>query len=321
MTPPYYQYSVATNAMLTLKFFGSGQAQYLDRPLVGFPNQHCYYLLCYLVIHRDQSHDRERLAISLWEDRGSNDPRKQLRNALWRLRQALRTVGGLVEDYFSINTESLAFIGKADAYWLDIEIFEESVTKYLDIPAVALTTEQVEQLEQVLKLYTDDLLVGIYEDWCLYEREWLRKLYLTSLNKLLDYYEAHKNYEQALQYGHKILAFDNVQERVHRRIMRLLWQLGQRNAALRQYRQCVKTLRDELDVPPMPETEQLYQQLRSNQLVADTYVQRAAILKSNVRDQALAHQALQRLQKLKTIIEEATDEIHRLEALFRRIGH
>ncbi|HRV96715.1 MAG TPA: BTAD domain-containing putative transcriptional regulator [Anaerolineae bacterium] len=305
--------------MLTLKLFGAGQAHYLNRPLPGFPNQHSYYLLCYLIIHRDQPHDRERLATTLWEERGYNDPRKQLRNALWRLRQAFKAVNGSIEDYLFVSYEELAFISKPDEYWLDIKIFEESVTKYLDISAETLTTEQVEHLEQALRLYADDLLDGIYEDWCLYEREWLRKLYLTSLHKLLDYYEAHKNYEQALSYGHKILAFDNVQERVHRRIMRLLWQLGQRNAALLQYRQCVKTLRDELDVPPMLETEQLYQQLRSNQQLTD-HAQDTTIPKSIPSDQALAHHALQRLQKLRTIIEEASDEIHQLESLFRQIG-
>ncbi|MCB0208689.1 MAG: hypothetical protein KDJ52_05150 [Anaerolineae bacterium] len=310
---------VLLNKMLTLKLFGSGEAYYCDYPLIGFPNQHCYTLLCYLVLHRDQTHERERLAATLWEVHGSNKPRRQLRNALWRLRQVLRTANGSLENYLFVSNENLAFVSEAEAYWLDIEIFEEGLTKYLDTAPQSFTSEQIDDLEAILNLYQGDLLMGVYEDWCLYEREWLRKLYLIGLNKLLDYHDIHKNYEQALAYGRKILECDNVQERVHRRIMRLLWQSGQRNAALIQYRQCVQILRDELDVSPMPETENLYQQLRSNQFFTDYASEAISRQKSNSEERSLTHQALQRLQKLKAIVEEANNEIRRLEALFRQI--
>ncbi|MCB0180914.1 MAG: bacterial transcriptional activator domain-containing protein [Anaerolineae bacterium] len=303
--------------MLTLKFFGSGQAQYLDHPLVGFPNQHCYYLLCYLVIYRDQSHDRERLAVTLWRENDTNDPRKQLRNALWRLRQALKAVDASHEDYLSSTNEEITFI-HTDQVWLDIEHFEKTNEQYQEIPGEQLTPDQARQLEAALQLYTGDLLKNIDEDWCLYEREWLRKLWLTGMNKLLDYFEATKSYEHALHYGQKILEYDNVYERIHLRIMRLYWQLGDRHAAIRQYRRCVQILRDELDVPPMPETEQLYQRLLSNGLDPSqpSPTATASFSHQTVSNQDLVKHALRRVQQLKLIIEEAHTEIHRLEALF-----
>jgi pimeloyl-ACP methyl ester carboxylesterase len=59
----------------------------------------------------------------------------------------------------------------------------------------------------------------------------------------------------------QLLALDPLQEPVHRTLMRLLSQLGQRGAALRQYQHCVSVLRSELGVEPEAETRQLYQQI------------------------------------------------------------
>ena len=40
-----------------------------------------------------------------------------------------------------------------------------------------LKSEQVAELEAAVKLYTGDLLEGLYTDWCLLERERFRLLY------------------------------------------------------------------------------------------------------------------------------------------------
>ncbi|MCB0165992.1 MAG: hypothetical protein KDI79_17290 [Anaerolineae bacterium] len=307
--------------MLKLKLFGPGQAEYLYQTLGGFPNQQCHYLLCYLAINRNQAHARERLAMSLWEEHQTNNPRKQLRNALWRLRQALLTLGGVsIENYLIISDESIAF-NVGSSYWLDIENFEKAVEPYLDIPGEVLSAEQILQLEQALELYTGDLLEGVYEDWCLYEREWLRKLYFAGLVKLLDYFGSQNNYERAIIFGKKILDYDPVQERIHRRVMWLYWQMGDRNAARIQYQRCVQILRDELDVPPMPETEQLYQRLLSNGH-HQNYQRNASILRKSSQpslDQYLVKHIWQQLQQLKSTVDEANQEIHRLEALFQQI--
>ena len=43
---------------------------------------------------------------------------------------------------------------------------------------------------------------------------------------------------------------------------------GERNAALRQYRECVRILEQELGVPPLEETTSLYQNILENRLPA-----------------------------------------------------
>ena len=49
--------------------------------------------------------------------------------------------------------------------------------------------------------------------------------------------------------------------------MRLYAWAGQRNAALHQYRECVRILEQELGVAPLAETTELYEAIKGNRLL------------------------------------------------------
>ena len=74
--------------------------------------------------------------------------------------------------------------------------------------------------------------------------------------------------EAAILAVRRWLALDELQEDAQRWLMKLYAWTGQRGAALRQYRECVRVLEQELGVPPLPETTQLYQAILENQLPA-----------------------------------------------------
>ncbi|MBK8051681.1 MAG: hypothetical protein IPK16_34095 [Anaerolineales bacterium] len=64
----------------------------------------------------------------------------------------------------------------------------------------------------------------------------------------------------------RLLALEPEREEVHRLLMRLLAQDGQRTAALKQYDLCTGALLDELGVPPSAETNALYDQILAGEL-------------------------------------------------------
>nr|HMQ56734.1 BTAD domain-containing putative transcriptional regulator [Anaerolineae bacterium] len=167
-----------------------------------------------------------------------------------------------------------------------------------------------------VQLYTGDLLAGLYEDWCLEAREQLRKLYFRGLNKLTAYHEARGAYERAVDYAEKILTYDKVQERVHQRLMRLHWRMGNRDAAVAQYRTCVQLLHDELGVGPMARTQQLYHQLVAQRPPPPARNGRLLTPSPPTVPQPAADvpQAGQHLQRLKKLISEAYRELNALEA-------
>src|SRR5438105_14826921 len=118
--------------MLQLRLFGTGQAQYLDQVFPSFPQQQPYYLLCYLILNRYQPQNRERLAAVFWSDYPTAISRKYLRDALWRLRHIFITAGAPLAMYLTITDNSVAFVNSAP-YWLDVEIFEDTMKRCQDI--------------------------------------------------------------------------------------------------------------------------------------------------------------------------------------------
>jgi len=62
------------------------------------------------------------------------------------------------------------------------------------------------------------------------------------------------------------LVIDLLREEAHRALMKNYEWAGQHTAALRQYRECVRILEQELGVPPLEETTKIYQSILENQL-------------------------------------------------------
>lgn len=250
--------------MLELKLFGSGHAHYGDRVLSGFPQQQAHHLLCYLVLNRHQLHRREYLAAQFWGDDPTSVSLKRLRNSLWQLRYLLQATGAPPDEYLVIRDDELGF-SPASSYRLDVEAFERAIVRCQQVPGQKLLPEQAAGLEAALKLYTGDLLSGLYLDWCLVERERLSLLYLATLCKLICYHEVNGTYECGLDLGRRVLAIDDTRESVHRQMMRLYWLMGDRNAALLQYKRCAQILREALNVAPMAATRHLYRQVMSGE--------------------------------------------------------
>ncbi len=307
--------------MLELNLFGTGQAHYFDRPLEGFPNQQAYLLLCYLLLNRQRSHHRERLAAVFWSEYPTNTSLKYLRNSIWRMRKNLESVGASADEYLSTNNGSVSF-NRSSSYWLDIEAFETRVIPYQDVPGHQLTPEQAAQLEEAIDLYTGDLLENVYEDWCLYDRERLSLMHLNALGKLMAFHEVNGTYERGLAYGTRFLAYDNTREKVHRQMMRLYWLLGDRDAALTQYKHCTQILRETLGIPPMQETTRLYQQMLHNQFHPPNWRDRRSAplpftVSSDESVQVLAEYALQKIHRLQVSIEETSAELRQIEHFIR----
>jgi DNA-binding SARP family transcriptional activator len=299
--------------MLEVRLFGSGRLSYTGRPLVGFPDHQFYAVFCYLILYRQQSHPREKLASTFWTDYPISVSRKYLRDALWRLRQGLESVGVPSHEYLAVGDSQVAFLGSG-AVWLDVDIFERALSKLRSVPGADLNEEQVKQMEQAVDLYCGDLLEGVYHDWCLNERERLHLLYLSALARLMNYHEAHGGYEQAIQYGERILASDSTREMTHRQMMRLYWRLGDRDAAVAQYRRCAQTLRETLGIQPMDETRALYTQIMSDSLTGLSPSLLLAPMAGMVTDPgALAEHALQRVRHARARLDETREELDALE--------
>ncbi|MFZ0544458.1 MAG: BTAD domain-containing putative transcriptional regulator [Candidatus Promineifilaceae bacterium] len=221
--------------------------------------------LAYLLLHRHRHYCREVLSGLFWGERDESQARRCLSTTLWRLRQELEPEG-TPRGTFVTTTHSgeIGFNGQSEAYWLDVAEFDTKVKNGLDCSPAEMGAAEARQLEEAAELYTGDLLEGFYDDWVLSPRERLRAQYINCLGRLMRYHNQNYSYERGIYYGRKILDMDPLREEIHREMMRLYDQNGERAQAVQQYEHCREILAEELDILPMPETQALYHQLASN---------------------------------------------------------
>ncbi len=249
---------------LRILLFGGVRVSH-DRSGVGVQlSKRVQNLLVYLLLHKRRFHSREELLDALWPDRDEQHARNCLNTTLWRLRLSLEPDGISRGTY--LLTSKLGEVGFnwASDYFMDAEVFEESLGRILSRPMNELAESgesATHELEHALELYTADFLPGVYVDWVLSERERLRSLFIDGLSFLLQNYKDRREYLRGLACGQRILDLDILREEIHREMMRLYVNCGQRTRAVRQYQICRESLQAELGIPPMGETEALYAEI------------------------------------------------------------
>ena len=305
--------------MLEFCLFGPGEISYQDRKITGLCHQLPGQLLCYLLLNQDRFHNRESLAAIFWGNYSSTDSRKALRNNLWRLRQALQSANIPVEEYIFLNEERVGFISSSP-YTFDVENFETLIIPCRDMQGFDLSDLQVANLKTALSIYRGDLLESIYEDWCIYDRERLRMMFISTLHKLMVHSGFIHSYGSAIDYGKRLLALDNTLEKVHRQLMLLYWINGDRKTALTQYSVCRQILREELKCDPMEETKRIYKEMLHDQINPEDWDE---TLKSSVStvncnsnsDDRACKRIQSELHRLQEMIEDAQAASRTIEHL------
>lgn len=246
---------------LHVSLFGRLNVHWSGEPSVDICAQKPHELFCYLMLNRARVHSREVLADLLWGENSTSRSKQYLRKTLWQLQSALDRDGkGGSPRVILTDSEWVQLNPDADV-WLDVAAFEQVFTSVQGIQGRQLDAGQIRILREAVALYRGDLLENCYYDWCLYERERLQHMYLTMLDKLMDYCENQGRFEEGIVYGDLILRYEPARERTYRRLMRLYSLARDRTAALRQYERCVDTLARELGVAPAASTIALYEQL------------------------------------------------------------
>ena len=233
--------------------------------LIKLPNSRSLSLLKYMFLHHIQSIPREVLMDVFWPDVEPEAARNNLNVALHALRKELHSI----TDLAVICHENGAYCLSSDlTVWLDVDEFEQCIKTGNQMEAGNQMTAAVAEYEIAVNLYQGDFLVETpYEDWTIHDRELLRVVYLDTLDHLSRIYFSQGEYGACTMLYQRILTMDNCSENAHRRLMRCYCRQGQKHLALRQYQVCVKAIREELNIAPMPATNQLYEQIRRGQQV------------------------------------------------------
>ena len=301
--------------MLKIYLFGRIRLQHEQSPLDVKITPIVQALLAYLLVQPRRAYSRDALMELGWGDRPQDQARSCLNTALWRLRNILEPDGVQRGAYLLTGKAGDVTFNWDGDFWMDMDAFQAAARPILADGWEAVDERQAQLLEQVTQLYHGDLLEGLYYDWALEERERMRAIYLNCLSYLLHYYRAHDHLEQAIATGQKILRHDPLREEVHRDLISIFFQNGQRALAVQQYELCCTALQNELGIGPMPETRALYQQILTEAQGETTPVDPH----SSVQPDELV-QAAERLNQILADLDAARHEIKRTLTLLKRVG-
>lgn len=238
--------------MLSINLLGSPRLT-RHKQVVKVPRRKSRALLYYLAA-QGVSISREHLLSVFWPDHDRAAAQQLLRTTLHGLRN-------LLGNDLLVSKESLDLSPEVA---VDVREFEALLaTSPLDLPA----------LENALALYRGDFLadfslpgVAAFENWAVTQREHYRRLAVRGYTVLSRLYEGAHSFADALNALDRALLIEPLQEDLQQAALRLHYLAGDRAGAIRRYDQLRKLLDEQLGVPPMIETRELYQLIITDKL-------------------------------------------------------
>jgi DNA-binding SARP family transcriptional activator len=251
---------------LKLYLFGAPRLEYQNQP-VRVTRRKALALAAFLAL-AEQPHSREAVATLLWPELGQAQAHAALRSTLPAL---TRLSPRAVPAWLLVERATLAV--DHQALWVDVNEFrrQAALSRGHGHGPEAACAECLPLLARAQALYDGEFMAGFsladsteFDNWQSLQRESLRRELAGFLRRVSEYFAGAGQVEPAIEQARRWLALDPLHEPAHRHLMRLYAASGQRTEALRQYRQCVELLEQELATPPEEETTALYAALQAD---------------------------------------------------------
>jgi predicted ATPase/DNA-binding SARP family transcriptional activator len=249
---------------LEISLLGPFSVRIGEQPLEAFRSQTAAALLIVLAVEA-RALRREWLVELLWPEMPSGAGRKNLRQTLYELRQAIPDPAKQAIDSpqpFILADRQTIQLNEAVDYWVDTAEF-----------SARLKTNNSDSLGQAVDLYQGDFLTDFYlpnssafEDWTAARRALYRRLALDAMDQLAQDALQRSNYEQAAGLARRQLGIDSLRETAVQQLMIALALTGRRNEALAQYEESRAELAQELGVEPEPATQAVYERIASGEI-------------------------------------------------------
>ena len=199
-------------------------------------------LLAYLAMCPGRTSTRDRLADLFWGENDDEHARNSLRQTLSQLRREFATLG--IEALQPTKTE-ISLCGEVD---VDVLRFRQDAC-----------SRSLEECKRAADIYAGHFLDGVlsgsssFDRWAALQRDMLTAEAIVLHEQLVGATSG----EEAISYARKLVSLDPAREASHLIKIRLHVSLGQTELALKQYEVCRTILREELDVSPSAEIEEV----------------------------------------------------------------
>lgn len=224
---------------IQVKLLGSFSTT-LNGKNISFPYNKVQALFCYLAMKKQAT--REELSGLLWADMEESVARKNLRNALYKLKKSFG------------DEEVLEFLNKSTI------VLNPSITIETDVEKFIANAGEI-------GLYTGEFLKGYmpkdaenFESWMIETREYLEELYIKRLNKQIEDEKKNKNYDRVEEYCKLLIKIDEFNEEAYRILIDCYKEQGKFNNAIKAYNKISDVLSKELSISPDDKTIKVFKE-------------------------------------------------------------
>ena len=198
---------------------------------------------------------REQVLDILWGEANPSSATNSLAKALHAARCAL-------EPGRTPRQDSAYLHLRDDVLTLDSEHVSIDVDLFRGVATTALQSRTIAAYEAALAAYGGEFLPeDRYEDWTEERRRSLTVLHAQLLLGLAEEHMRRNELSRAAEGFQAVLEQDPCNEDVHRRLIRLHAEMGNRSEAIRQFQVCRRILESELGMGPSRPTEELYSEI------------------------------------------------------------
>ncbi len=241
------------SASLHIRLLGDWRLTYDGDVVTTVHSERLRSLLGYVALRCGVPQPRRRIAFSLWPDSREHQAMSNLRNLLFRLRDALPEA----DRFLDVDANSICW--KADGTSrVDAVDFQRA----LDRARESADEERLRALREAAHLYRGPLLDGCYDEWIFPERQRLHQACVAALEELVEILEAGREYRAAIAHAQRLLQLDPDRETTYRWLMRLHALNDDRSGAARVFETCKNHLQQEFGLEPDPATKAIYDQIR-----------------------------------------------------------
>ncbi len=199
---------------------------------------------------------KDQIAAALWPDLS----RQQLGNALHTaLRELRRAVG---DPGWVVYADGHYRFDRSRQHECDVTEFEDALlaARRARPPEAALP-----ELQRAIGAYGGDFLDGMSAgEWALVRRDELRRAFESALLAAGRLQTAAGRHQAAATLFRRAVAHEPLNETAHRELMNCWSRLGETARAVRHYEELTALLREQVGVPPAPETTALYRRLTAS---------------------------------------------------------
>ena len=261
---------------LNLALLGSPEVRHPEQ-LLRFPSRKALALLIYLAVEGGVQ-TREKLTTLFWPESDETRSKGALRRTLVYLRDTLQEeVPPSALSHLIAERETLVF-NVASAFQMDVHALQRafkdvhSSSRSGDLQGEARST-LLAHFQDAVEQYRGDFLEGFslddapdFDDWIRLQREVWHQRMSAVFDRLSQMLSDGGELPAALEAARRWVTHDRLHETAYRRLMQIHFTRGDRTGALQTYETCRMMLEKEFRAKPAPETEALFERLRTQLL-------------------------------------------------------